>query len=55
VNQAEHFGRQGDPAGSLSLGLDPLRVPPGDPQISAKESLEGGLGDGNSLLKSGPN
>jgi len=55
VNQAEHFGRQGDPAGSLSLGLDPLRVPPGDPQISATESLEGGVGDGNSLLKSGPN
>jgi putative transposase len=55
VNQAEHFGRQGDPAGSLSLGLDPRRVPPGDPQISAKESLEGGVGDGNSLLKSGPN
>ena len=23
INEAEHFGRQGDPAGSLALGLDP--------------------------------
>ena len=55
VNTAERFGRQGNPAGSLSLGLDPLRVLPADPKIRAKESLEGGVGDGNSLLKSGSN
>jgi hypothetical protein len=54
THQAEHFG-QGDPAGSLAPGLDSLRVPPGDPQIRAKESLEGGVGESKSLLKTGPN
>lgn len=44
LNPAERLGRQGDPGGSLALGLDSLRFPPGDPQISAKESLEGGVG-----------
>lgn len=55
VYPAERFGRQGDPAGSLSLGLAPRRVLPGNPQISAKERREGGVGDGSSLLKTGPN
>jgi len=55
LNPAERFGPQGNPAGSLPLGLDPRRVPPPDPQISAKESLQGGDGDGNSLPKVGPN
>ena len=55
LNKAERFGRQGNPAGSLALGLDSRRVTPADPSISAKESLEGGVGDGNSLLKTGPN
>jgi putative transposase len=55
ANQAERFGRPGDPAGSLSLGLDSRRVLPPDPSISTKESLEGGVRDGNSLRKSGPN
>ena len=52
---AEGFGRQGNPAGSLALDLDSRRVLPADPSISAKESLEGGVGNGNSLLKTGPN
>jgi putative transposase len=55
VSKAERFDRQGNPAGSLSLGLDPLRVLPAHPKIRPKESLEGGDGDGNSLLKNGPN
>ena len=55
LNKAERFGRQGNPAGSLALGLDSRRVLPGDPSISAKETLAGGVGDGNSLPKSGPN
>jgi putative transposase len=54
LNPAKRFGRQGDPAGSLPLGIDSRRVLPGHPQISAKQSLEGGDGDGNSLLKNGP-
>jgi putative transposase len=55
LNKAERFGRQGNPAGSLALDLDSRRILPTDPSISAKESLEGGVGDGNSLLKTGPN
>lgn len=55
VNKAECFGRQGNPAGSLPLGLDSRRVLPPDPEISAKERLECGVSDGNFLLKSGPN
>jgi putative transposase len=55
LNTAERFGRQGNLVGSLPLGLDSRRVLPTDPQISAKESLAGGVGDGNSLLKTGPN
>jgi len=55
LNKAERFVRQGNPAGSLPLGLDSRRVLPPDPNISAKESLEGGVEDGNSLLKTGPN
>ena len=46
---AERFGRPGDPAGSLALDLDSPRVLAGDPQISAKKSLEAGDSDGNSL------
>jgi hypothetical protein len=52
---SERFERQGNPAGSLTLDLDSRRVLPADPSISAKESLKRGVGDGNSLLKSGPN
>ena len=55
LDKAERFGPQGNPAGSLALGLDPLSVLPADPSISAKESLESRVGDGNSLLKTGPN
>ena len=55
VNKADRLGPQGNPAGSLALGLDPLSGLPADPETRAKESLEGGVGDGNSLLKSGPN
>jgi Integrase core domain len=55
LNPTKRFGRQSDPAGSLPLGIDSRRVLPGDPQIGVKENLEGGVADGNSLLKSGPN
>ena len=55
IDTVERFGRQGNPAGSLALGLDPPRVLPPDSKIRAKESLEGADGNGDSLLKSGPN
>jgi len=42
VRQAERFGHQGDPAGSLALGLDfPACSARRSSDISAKESPEG--------------
>jgi putative transposase len=42
-NKADRARRQGNPSGSLTLGLDTAPDPPPDPTIRAKESYEGGL------------
>jgi len=41
VNKADRARSQGNPSGSLPLGLDPAPDPPPDPRIRAKESYEG--------------
>lgn len=40
-NKADRARSQGNPSGSLSLGLDSAPDPPPDPKIRAKESYEG--------------
>jgi putative transposase len=41
VNKADRTRGQGNPSGSLTLGLDPAPDPPPDPRIRAKKSYEG--------------
>ncbi len=41
VNKADRARTQGNPSGSLPLGLDSAPDPPADPRIRAKESYEG--------------
>lgn len=41
VNKADRARSQGNPSGSLPLGLDSAPDPPPDPRIRAKESYEG--------------
>ena len=44
VNKADRARSQGNPSGSLSLGLDSASDPPPDPTIRAKETTEGNGG-----------